>query len=130
MTVLNLVFIPREFQIRGVPMVTVARMPEQAVNSRRITELGLGADLSGVELTPRLPRDTVEAVAGGPAIRANLAKARADLHTAGGSAQPRTPSKNSQLNPREWVRSCQRLKPLTRGPADWWGGVSRLVPAG
>jgi UDP:flavonoid glycosyltransferase YjiC (YdhE family) len=66
-------------------MVTVPPMPEQAVNSRRIVELGLGINLAGEQLTPHLLRDNVEKAAADQTIRENLARMANELHAGGGA---------------------------------------------
>jgi MGT family glycosyltransferase len=58
----------------GVPLVSVPQMPEQALNGRRVQELGLGRQLVPETITAQLLRQTVDQVADDPLIRTNVTK--------------------------------------------------------
>lgn len=53
---------------RDVPLVTLPQVPEQALNARRVRELGLGEVLDSEALTPELVRETVLRVARDPVV--------------------------------------------------------------
>ncbi|WP_326836549.1 macrolide family glycosyltransferase [Amycolatopsis rhabdoformis] len=69
-----------------VPLVTLPQVPEQALNARRVRELGLGEVLDSEALTPELVRGTVLRVAGDPAVRDRLAWLAKEITAAGGAA--------------------------------------------
>ncbi|SEP53914.1 macrolide family glycosyltransferase [Amycolatopsis saalfeldensis] len=68
----------------GVPMVSVPQMGEQSANARRVEELGLGRRLPA-EPTADVLRETVDAVADDPSIKANLADMAKVIRDAGGA---------------------------------------------
>jgi MGT family glycosyltransferase len=73
-----------ESLVAEVPMVSVPQMGEQAANGRRVEELGLGRRLPE-EPTADVLRETVDAVADDPSIRANLADMAKVIGEAGGA---------------------------------------------
>ncbi|WIX75415.1 glycosyltransferase [Amycolatopsis carbonis] len=70
---------------RAVPLVTLPRVPEQALNARRVQELGLGEVLDSGALTPELVRETVLRVAGDPGVQDRLARMAKEITAAGGA---------------------------------------------
>jgi MGT family glycosyltransferase len=71
----------------GVPMVIVPHHPENAINGRRLAELGLGRVLPEADLTADALKALVEEVAGDPQMRANAARMRQDVLGGGGAAR-------------------------------------------
>ena len=69
----------------GVPLITLPQVPEQALNARRVAELGLGAQLDSDELTAALVAETVGTISSDPAIRQRLDQMSADILAAGGA---------------------------------------------
>ncbi|MGW1224833.1 macrolide family glycosyltransferase [Streptomyces sp. NPDC002530] len=71
----------------GTPLVIVTYTPEDRVNAARVTELGLGVELPGEDVTAERVRAAVEHVATDPVIRRGVARMRMDLLAAGGSGR-------------------------------------------
>lgn len=71
----------------GVPLVAVAQDPEQEANAARVEELGAGRRLARTDLTPKLLRETVEAVAADKDIRASATTCCAALQRCDGPAR-------------------------------------------
>jgi MGT family glycosyltransferase len=71
----------------GTPLVIVTYTPEDRVNARRVSELGLGVELPGEDVTAERLRAAVEHVASDPRIRRQVARMRMDLLAAGGAAR-------------------------------------------
>lgn len=71
----------------GKPLVVVTYTPEDRVNARRITELGLGVELPGTEVTAGRLREAVETVANDPGIRRRLERMRMNMLAAGGPSR-------------------------------------------
>jgi MGT family glycosyltransferase len=68
----------------GKPLVIVTYTPEDRVNARRFTELGLGVELPGSEVDAARLREAVESVAHDPAVRRALQRVRVSMLAAGG----------------------------------------------
>lgn len=71
----------------GVPIVSVPQMPEQALNGRRVQELGCGRQLDPETLTAEQLRQAVEELVGDPAVRANLDRVSREVRACGGAAE-------------------------------------------
>jgi MGT family glycosyltransferase len=71
----------------GKPLVIVTYTPEDRVNARRVTELGLGVEVPGAEATAERLRGAVEAVAADRAIHRRVAALRVAMFAAGGPAR-------------------------------------------
>ncbi|MFJ3533206.1 macrolide family glycosyltransferase [Streptomyces sp. NPDC090132] len=71
----------------GTPLVIVTYTPEDRVNAARVSELGLGVELPGEDVTAERLRAAVEHVANDPRIRHRAARMRMDLLAAGGPAR-------------------------------------------
>ncbi|MEU4669625.1 nucleotide disphospho-sugar-binding domain-containing protein [Amycolatopsis sp. NPDC023774] len=71
---------------RAVPLMTLPQMPEQALNARRVRELGLGEVLDSEVRTPELVRETVLRVAGNAGVHDRLARLAEEITAAGGAA--------------------------------------------
>ncbi|MEU5977485.1 macrolide family glycosyltransferase [Streptomyces sp. NPDC047315] len=69
----------------GVGLVAVPHTPEQAVNARRLAELGLGEQLALAETTAVSLRSTVTRVAASAVVRANLERMRGHIGDSGGA---------------------------------------------
>ncbi|MEV6899252.1 nucleotide disphospho-sugar-binding domain-containing protein [Amycolatopsis sp. NPDC051372] len=69
----------------AVPLVTLPQVPEQALNARRVQELGLGEVLDSEALTPELVRETVDRVAGDPVVHDRPAWMAKEITAAGGA---------------------------------------------
>ncbi|MFI9630385.1 macrolide family glycosyltransferase [Streptomyces sp. NPDC052042] len=69
-----------------VPVVAVPVMPEPRATARRITELGLGAQLLTSDLTAESLKDTVRRVLADSGLRDRLRWMRAEIRAAGGAA--------------------------------------------
>lgn len=69
----------------AVPLVTLPQVPEQALNARRVRELGLGEVLDSEALTPELVRETVLRVAGDARVHDRLAWLAKEITAAGGA---------------------------------------------
>jgi MGT family glycosyltransferase len=69
----------------GVPLLTLPQVPEQALNARRVVELGLGAHLDSDALTPALVADTVGKVSSDETIRERLDWMTHEITAAGGA---------------------------------------------
>ncbi|GAB3443385.1 glycosyltransferase [Streptomonospora sediminis] len=70
----------------GVPLVAVPQAAEQEANGARAQELGLGRLLDSTAITAGLLRETVDAVAADPVIRANVGKFSERLRATNGPA--------------------------------------------
>jgi MGT family glycosyltransferase len=71
----------------GKPLVVVTYTPEDRVNGRRVTELGLGVEVPGAQATPERLRAAVEHVVGDLDIHRRVARMRLNLLAAGGPAR-------------------------------------------
>ncbi|MFI8091856.1 macrolide family glycosyltransferase [Streptomyces sp. NPDC086080] len=71
----------------GKPLVVVTYTPEDRVNGRRVTALGLGVEVPGTEATAERLRAAVEHVVSSPDIRRRVARMRMNLLAAGGPAR-------------------------------------------
>ncbi|MCX4547593.1 macrolide family glycosyltransferase [Streptomyces sp. NBC_01500] len=69
----------------GVPMVVVPHHPEQHVNARRLTELGLAEVVQRDEVSPEALRDAVARVAGDSGMRERVRDMRQHVRAAGGA---------------------------------------------
>ena len=69
----------------GVPLITLPQVPEQALNARRVVELGLGALLDSDDLAPATIAETVGTVSSDESVRERLAWMAAEIATAGGA---------------------------------------------
>lgn len=69
----------------GVPMVVVPHHPEQHVNARRLTELGLAEVVQRDEVSPEALRDAVARVAGDSGMRERVRDMREHVRAAGGA---------------------------------------------
>lgn len=70
----------------AVPLVTLPQVPEQALNARRVVDLGLGASLESQDLTPDLVRETVLAVAADERVRDRLKWMSGEIEAADGAS--------------------------------------------
>jgi MGT family glycosyltransferase len=70
----------------GVPLVGVPQQPEQAMNAKRVEELGLGKRLHDAEVTAALLRRIVDEVADDEKIRANVDRMSAVIAQSGGAS--------------------------------------------
>ena len=69
-----------------VPLITLPQVPEQALNARRVAELGLGEVLDSATFSAELLRETVLRVAGDDRVRERLEWMAAEIADAGGAA--------------------------------------------
>ncbi|HJP78813.1 MAG TPA: macrolide family glycosyltransferase [Pseudonocardiaceae bacterium] len=69
----------------GVPLVTLPQVPEQALNARRVAELGLGAVLDSDNLSPALIADTVDKIRSDESVRDRLDWMTREIAAAGGA---------------------------------------------
>ncbi|WP_279583322.1 nucleotide disphospho-sugar-binding domain-containing protein [Fodinicola feengrottensis] len=71
----------------GVPLVVVPQMPEQALTSRRVAELGLGAALDPSAITAEKLAAAVRTIDTEPSYADNVAEMRKHCHDAGGASK-------------------------------------------
>ncbi|GAA2340451.1 MGT family glycosyltransferase [Streptomyces kunmingensis] len=71
----------------AVPMVVVPHHPEQHVNARRLTDLGLARVVRREDATAQRLRDAVQAVAGDTALRERVREMSGHVRSAGGAAR-------------------------------------------
>ncbi|MGC4807698.1 macrolide family glycosyltransferase [Micromonospora sp. DT233] len=71
----------------GVPMVVVPHHPEQHVNARRLTDLGLARVVQRDEASVEALRDAVSVVAADAAMRDRVHRMRGHVRAAGGAAR-------------------------------------------
>jgi MGT family glycosyltransferase len=69
----------------GVPLITLPQVPEQALNARRVVELGLGAMLDDDTLTPASIAEAVGKISSDESVRERLGWMAGQIATAGGA---------------------------------------------
>ncbi|GCE14680.1 macrolide family glycosyltransferase [Tengunoibacter tsumagoiensis] len=69
----------------GVPLIGIPQMPEQAMNAKRVQELGLGIALNAASVTAEVLRASVEKILADPTYRQQTLAMQETVRTAGGA---------------------------------------------